>query len=734
MTIDRKALLCCLILLFAVSFQLAGQSKSVARRWNESLLFAIKSDLARPTVHARNLFHTAVALYDAWAAYDNTASTYFLNHSFRGYYCTFTGVPQPTDVEAAREEAMSYAAYRLMEHRFKNSPGATPIKRQMNLLMAELGFDVGYTSVDYENGPPAALGNYIASQLITWGLRDGANEANEYKNRYYTPINSYLYPDRNGNPVLEDPNRWQPLSMEVIIDQGGRPLTTPPAFLSPEWGKVAPFAMQESELKIQKRNGHDYWLYHDPGPPPLLDMQAGSGNSSDYLWNFALVSVWASHLDPNDGVMMDISPASTGNLQKLPSNTQELQAFYNLTEGGDPGKGYALNPKTNQPYEPQIVPRGDYARVLAEYWADGPNSETPPGHWYTILNHVSDHPLFEKRLGGQGPILNNLEWDTKAYLALGGAVHDAAISAWGIKGYYDYIRPISAIRSMAQRGQSSDPKLPAYHIAGIPLLKGYIELVEAGDALAGASGEHINKIKLYTWRGHQYITQQDISGAGWILAENWWPYQRASFVTPPFAGYVSGHSTFSRAAAEVLAQLTGDEFFPGGMSEFKAPKDRFLYFEKGPSVDLVLQWAKYVDAADQCSLSRIWGGIHPPADDIPGRIIGKKVGFQAFEHASTYFKGEVMPEPAPQQTVPNLVVYPNPLKATQTLHVKAELFIPNGKVRLLNTMGQILFEKELKDNEDALLSLDFPAPLKAGIYILVVADGKTLHAKKILVN
>ena len=78
------------------------------------------------------------------------------------------------------------------------------------------------------------------------------------------------------------------------------------------------------------------------------------------------------------------------------------------------------------------------------------------------------------------------------------------------------------------------------------------------------------------------------------------------FVTPPFAGYVSGHSTFSRAAAEVLSIITGSPYFPGGIGEFKAEKDRFLSFESGPSVDVVLQWATYKDAADECGLSRIW--------------------------------------------------------------------------------------------------------------------------------
>ncbi|HNE29434.1 MAG TPA: MopE-related protein, partial [Saprospiraceae bacterium] len=295
-----------------------------------------------------------------------------------------------------------------------------------------------------------------------------------------------------------------------------------------------------------------------------------------------------------------------------------------------------MNPITGQPYEPQIVPRGDYTRVLAQFWADGPNSETPPGHWYAILNYVMDQPGFEKRFNGKGPILPDLEWDVKAYFALGGAVHDAAISAWGAKGWYDGVRPVSALRYMAGKGQSSDPELPSFDPAGITLRPGLIELIEPGDPLAGFANFNVGKIKLYTWRGPQTITDPttETAGVGWILADNWWPFQRKTFVTPPFPGYISGHSTYSRAAAEVLTLVTGSEYFPGGLGEFHvAANSNFLGLEKGPSVDVTLQWATYRDASDQTSLSRIWGGIHPPMDDIPGRLIGMEVGQDAFYHA-----------------------------------------------------------------------------------------------------
>ena len=37
--------------------------QSVARLWNEALLQSIREDFARPTIHARNLFHASVAMF-----------------------------------------------------------------------------------------------------------------------------------------------------------------------------------------------------------------------------------------------------------------------------------------------------------------------------------------------------------------------------------------------------------------------------------------------------------------------------------------------------------------------------------------------------------------------------------------------------------------------------------------------------------------------------------------------
>ncbi|MCB0571457.1 MAG: hypothetical protein KDC66_16920, partial [Phaeodactylibacter sp.] len=634
-----KLFLLSFFLFFAASLSFA-QQHSVARKWNEALLAAIRKDFARPPVHARNLFHISMAMYDAWAVYDDEAEAVLLGKTFGGYTCPFNGVPAPADVQAAQEMAMSYAAYRLLGFRFQNSPGIATSQALFDSLFTSLGYDPSFTSGDYSTGNPAALGNYIATCVALFGLQDGSNEPNNFVNQYYQPINNPMAPELPGSQGISNPNHWQPLTFDVFIDQSGNVIPgITPAFQSPEWGRVTPFSLQTDELHIYERDGDLYWVYHDPGPPPFIDVVDGGGYTEAFKWNFLLVALWSSHLDPTDGVMWDISPASIGNIQSLPQTIEALPDFYNGLEGGDIGQGWPLNPRTGQPYEPQVVPRADYARALAEFWADGPNSETPPGHWFTILNYVNDHPSLVKRFNGKGEVLGDLEWDVKAYLTLGGAMHDAAVTAWGIKGWYDYTRPISAIRYMADLGQSSDAGLPHYHPNGLPLIPGYVELVLPGDTLAGAGNANVGKIKLYAWRGPDYISNPatDVAGVGWILAENWWPYQRPTFVTPPFAGYVSGHSTFSRTAAEVLTLLTGDPFFPGGMGEFHAAQNEFLVFEDGPSVDLTLQWATYQDASDQTSLSRIWGGIHPPADDIPGRRLGQVLGPEAFQFAERYF-------------------------------------------------------------------------------------------------
>ncbi|WP_053991185.1 T9SS type A sorting domain-containing protein [Mangrovimonas sp. TPBH4] len=726
----RKTTLC--FLLFFISLHSWSQ-QSVAREWNEELLSAIRIDLARPTVHARNLFHSSIVMYDAWAIFDDVAETVFLGKTFGGYECPFDGITTPTDVAAARHEIISYAMFRLLSHRFENAPNSAVSEASFLTRFTDYGYDAEFISTDYSDSSYAALGNYLAEQMIAFGLQDGSNESDGYLSEYYAPINDPLVLDLYEDNSAINPNHWQPLAFDVYIDQSGNvyPLTTPD-FVGPEWGQVTPFALTSEDLDILN-DGFDCYVYNDPGAPWYIQDSNEDGIEDPYKWSFALVASWSSHLDPADETMIDISPASIGNFDSegFPETFAEYQEFYDFMGGGDASTGHDLNPATNLPYEPQMVKRADYARVLAEFWADGPSSETPPGHWFTILNYVSDHPDLEKKLGGEGPVLEDLEWDVKSYLALGGTVHDCAVNTWGIKGYYDYIRPISAIRYMASKGQSSDASLPSYDPHGLPLIEGRIELIETGDPLAGEDDENVGQIKVYAWKGPDYIEvpETDVAGVDWILGTHWWPYQRPSFVTPPFAGYLSGHSTFSRGAAETMTLLTGDEFFPGGMGTFDLVENEFLVFEEGPTQNMTLQWATYRDASDQTSLSRIWGGIHPPIDDIGGRIIGEKVGPDAFAKAMTYFNGETL-STNPVADLPSIKMYPVPFHDQLTVqHGYAEAL----ELKLYSMDGKQLLSRTLQAHETATLSLE---QLATGMYLAKFynANNSPVLVKKVVKN
>jgi hypothetical protein len=404
---------------------------------------------------------------------------------------------------------------------------------------------------------------------------------------------------------------------------------------------VTPFALV--------RQGAADRPYLDPGDPPFL----GGVGDGEFKSSALELIRRSSQLDPTSGVSVDISPGAIGN---NPLGTND-------------GTGYAVNPVTGQAYAPQVVPQGDFGRVLAEFWADGPHSETPPGHWNVLANQVSDHPLQRFRFGGEGQRLDRLEWDVKLYFALNAAVHDAAVQCWGTKRVYDYVRPISMIRFMGGRGQSSDASLPSYDPEGLPLEPGLVELItaetwpigrhagiecctnNAGTAAPCVDSQQtpgiqvscVGEVAVRSWPGEPADRATQRSGVRWVRAKEWVPYQRKTFVTPAFAAYTSGHSTFSRSAAEVLSAFTGSPYFPGGLGEFVAPRNAFLTFEMGPSVDVRLQWATYYDASDQAGQSRLWGGIHVYADDFGGRIAGAQIGRDAFAKATAYFKGVVAP-------------------------------------------------------------------------------------------
>ncbi len=145
---------------------------------------------------------------------------------------------------------------------------------------------------------------------------------------------------------------------------------------------------------------------------------------------------------------MDISPAARGIAPNVPS----IESYDQVD--------YAAYPYTGLPYEPVMVRRGEFFRVIAGFWADRQQSTAPPGHWNEIRSDIIDKMKLlriPKRIGCTGPVVNGLEWEVKSMFALDGGLHDAAISTWNRKGVYDSSRPISFIRHMGQLVNQATP-------------------------------------------------------------------------------------------------------------------------------------------------------------------------------------------------------------------------------------------------------------------------------------
>jgi hypothetical protein len=572
--------------------------RSVARVWDEALLELIRQVVPAPTVHARNLFHASAAMWDAWAAYDDEADGYFV-----------TDKHAADDVAGAREAAISYAAYRVMLWRYDAIADLDTARAQLDDVMASLCYRTDYESTTADT--PADVGNRIGAAVLAATADDGSLEEERYVDSAYVPRNEPLEVARAGT-TMADPNRWQPLALARQLSQNGLPIPGQvQTFIGPNWGHVAAFALPASEAGTPI----------DPGPPPRL-------GEDDEAFKRAAVEIirYSSMLDDADGEVFDAGPGALGD----------------NALGTNDGDGHDVNPATGEPYAPNPMPRADFGRALAEFWADGPKSETPPGHWNVIANEVSDALDGGLRIGGEGSSIDRLEWDVKLYFALNAATHDAAVAAWGLKGFYDSSRPISMIRYLGGEGQSSDPDGPSYDPDGLPVVPGLIEVVTPESSARGERHEeladHVGEVAIRAWNGFPEDPETEKSGVGWIRAVEWVPYQRATFVTPAFSGYVSGHSTFSRAAAEVLTAFTGSEYFPGGLQSWEVPAGSFKH-EEGPVDDVALQWATYYDAADLAGVSRLFMGIHISADDVAGRRIGAQCGIEAWSLAQRHFDG-----------------------------------------------------------------------------------------------
>ncbi|MFZ4700986.1 MAG: vanadium-dependent haloperoxidase, partial [Candidatus Methylumidiphilus sp.] len=275
---------------------------------------------------------------------------------------------------------------------------------------------------------------------------------------------------------------------------------------------------------------------HHDGSNQLGDLSASHIPYSDYT-GYAPVNTPDAIIDPSRWQPLRVSDGHGGTVvQTFIAPHWSKVVPFSLTSSDQfrPGPPAATSSAAFRAQADQIVQYthclDDHQKVIAEYWADGPSSELPPGHWALFATFVSNRDK------------HTLDDDAKMFFAMTNAVFDAGIVAWEAKRFYDYVRPVTAIHYL-YAGQT------------LPYYDGQV-----------------------------------------VAAEAWQPYQVPTLVTPAFAEYISGHSIFSRAAAEVLRNFTGSDTF-GNQTTIPAGSSRV---QPGtvPAHDVTLYWATFTEAAD----------------------------------------------------------------------------------------------------------------------------------------
>ncbi|MDQ6664667.1 MAG: phosphatase PAP2 family protein [Acidobacteriota bacterium] len=448
-------------------------SGNMVIQWDNAALQAIRDTHPGPPMVARALAIVHTCIFDAWAAYDDTA----VGTTFGG------GLRRPASQRTLdnKNQSISYAAYNALVDLYPSQ------KSDFDALMKSLGYDPSNKSVDLSTA--AGVGNVAAQAVLEFRHRDGSNQLGDLHPGAYSDYTGYA--PVNDPDHINDPGRWQPL--RVSDGNGGFVIQT---CIAPHWGNVIPFALT-SGSQFRPTAGPD--IAKDTG----------------YVAETEEVIYYNAHLT-------------------------------------------------------------DRQKVIAEYWADGPKSELPPGHWCLFAQFVA---LRDNQ---------SVDETAKMFFAMTNAILDASIVAWDAKRVYDSVRPVTAVHYLKQ-------------------------------------GKRI-----MAWAGPGLGTQE-------INGEDWQPYQAATVVTPPFPEYLSGHSMFSAAGAEVLKSFTGSNILGASYTQ-PAGTSRV---EPGlvPAEDVVLTWPTFAEAADEAGISRRYGGIHFIDADLDSRIIGKAVGAQAWKKAMKHFNG-----------------------------------------------------------------------------------------------
>jgi vanadium-dependent haloperoxidase-like protein/uncharacterized protein DUF6851 len=555
----------CLLALLACALIVLGPTvghASIVSDWNATALAEVRTSRAlrnSPPIVARALAIAHTCMYDAWAAYDDVAVATTDVHGARR-----RPVEERTDENKAK--AISFAAYLCLRNLFPDGSlpdGVPQPSARLQAALVDRGYDLSETCATEDEcrsadpATPAGLGNVAAQAVIDARRHDGANQYGDATPApcpppvpWAMPCAATAYGQTSAVPVPPPGAVWA-YADHVAADYD------PYLPTNPLMGYCNPLVVVCERQDIVDPS-HWQPLIFSNGQA-CLDAGAGTEETCPGIqvflaphWErvtpFALTSA-----DQFDGTMILPPPDYGKNPGHYAKNVEEMIRY-----------SRSLN---------------ESRKLIVEYWADGPSSELPPGHWGLFAQFVSqrDH--------------HTLDEDAKMFFAVHNASFDAGIVAWHIKRKYNGVRPITAVR-FVKRGQ----------------------VIRAW----GGPGRPIEEIP----------------------GEKWSPYNPGNNLTPSFPGYFSGHSVFSRASATVLHLFTGSDRF-GFWTVIPANFGRVE--PGIPAVPTTISYPTFDDAANEAGLSRLYGGIHFTDDNTNAQAVGRLIGQQAWEKALTYFNGTAAP-------------------------------------------------------------------------------------------
>lgn len=261
------------------------------------------------------------------------------------------------------------------------------------------------------------------------------------------------------------------------------------------------------------------------------------------------------------------------------------------------------SPQLRQEVEQCIAFNGGLSleqKSVVEFMRDGPRSTGQSGHWMEFARDVSRRDSYD------------LDRDVKLFFAVANTAFEAFIAAWDAKRFYDTARPFALVRVVQQ--------------------------LFAGQMIRGYLGPG--------------------RGVGMIKASEWKPYSPGTFVTPPFPGYVSGHSTVSSACAKLLERFTGSDQFgafhrhiagmttePDAKVEQMQAVDGVLATGLLADKAVTLALPTFTQTAELAGLSRVMGGYHIASDNIAGLKLGRAVAELEWPKYQAHFAGTALVRP-----------------------------------------------------------------------------------------